>query len=234
MERNGAVPVNGPGWLGHALGEAESHGQQIWVDSTVLKCCNQAYELAVAHRAPEVRLEHLVHAMTLVPTAVEILRSEGVSDATLRRESGIIIAHDIPSVSANGKFAPETSEEMEDTLRHAAGRAYQMRSPVTIDDILQTLFDMTRDIPTRNLISRHRADWTIRDPGEPRRFHEAPRDRIRMPQRASVSEAPETMLEPPSRTDTAQNTRIDELERTVGHLTDLLAKFTRAELPQVE
>ncbi len=218
---------SGPGWLGPALEQAENHGHQLWVDGTVLKCCNQAYDLAVAHRAPEVRLEHLVHAMTLIPSAVEILRSEGVSDATLRRESGIIIAHDIPSVHAKAEIAPATSDEMEETLRHAASRAYRMRSPVTIDDILQTLFDMTRDIPTRNLLSRHRADWTIRDPLEGRRDHDVPRDRIRLPNRsAQYSEVSEQMIEPPSRTDTYQNTRIDELERTVGQLTDLLQKLT--------
>ncbi|MEL6311095.1 MAG: hypothetical protein AAFQ17_01820, partial [Pseudomonadota bacterium] len=228
---------NGPGWLGPALEQAENHGHQLWVDGTVLKCCNQAYDLAVAHRAPEVRLEHLVHAMTLIPSAVEILRSEGVSDATLRRESGIIIAHDIPSVRADAKIAPATSDEMEDTLRHAASRAYRMRSPVTIDDILQTLFDMTRDIPTRNLLSRHRADWTIRDPLEGRRGQDAPRDRIRLPNRSTqYSEVSETMIEPPSRTDTYQNTRIDELERTVGQLTDLLQKLTNTGIvkPQPE
>lgn len=201
------VPMEAPEWLTRALSEAATQGPEIWVDSTVLKCCNQAYEIAVAHRAPEVRLEHLVHAMTLVPAAMHILQAEGISDATLRRESGVIIAHDLPSVTGGGKISPKTSEEMEEVLRYAAEAAYQHRSPVTIDDFLQTLFDMKRDLPTRNLLSRHREDWTLREPIEGRRYSE----RNRSPS------------EPPTMTDTVQNTRIDELERRVSDLLELLA-----------
>ena len=197
-----------------ALAEASDRSPEIWVDATVLKCCNQAFDLAVAHRAPEVRLEHLVHAMTLVPEAVQILQEAGISDATLRRESGVIIAHDIPSVSPNGTFTPKTSEEMEDVLRLAAETAYQHRSPVAIDDILQTLFDMKRDLPTHNLLSRHRSDWTLREPVEHgrRRYESAPRGRAQ--------------IEPPSMTDTAQNSRIDQLERVVSDLVATLRSPT--------
>ena len=36
------------------------------VDETVLACCNHAYDIAVAHRAAEVRIEHLLNAMTRI------------------------------------------------------------------------------------------------------------------------------------------------------------------------
>lgn len=225
----------GPEWLGSALEEAEADGEEVWVDATVLKCCNQAYELAVAHRSPEVRLEHLVHAMTLVPPAIDALRREHISDATLRRESGIIIAHEIPSVSANGHFAPETSEEMELVLRHAAGHAYAHRSPVTIEDILRTLFDMTRDNPTRSLLSRHRSDWTIRDAaGETaRRYYEPPRERSR-PQPPPPPDYTSGRGDVPSEIDTYQDSRIDALERAVRDLTSALrADAPSASEPQV-
>ena len=156
--------------------------------------------------------------MTLVPPAIDSLRNEGISDATLRRESGIIIAHDIPTVSANGPSSPSTSEDMEDVLRHAAGRAYAHRSPVTIDDILHTLFDMTRDNPTRNLLSRHRSEWTLRDPVDPpppRRYMGEPRERSRTERYVG---------DVPSVTDTFQNSRIDNLERAVRDLTDALTR----------
>ncbi|MEL6226495.1 MAG: hypothetical protein AAFR01_05680 [Pseudomonadota bacterium] len=157
------VPVS-PEWLHGALEEAEADGEELWVDATVLRCCNQAYELAVAHRAETVRLEHLVHAMTLIPYAAERLRASGISDATLRRESGIIIAHDIPARSHSAGMQPNVSNEMEALLRHAADRAYALRSPVTVEDILQTLFEMTRESSAHTLLSRHRADWSLREP----------------------------------------------------------------------
>ncbi|MEM7775800.1 MAG: hypothetical protein AAF732_09335 [Pseudomonadota bacterium] len=211
--------IEAPEWLTRALSEAATQGPEIWVDSAVMTCCNQAFELAVAHRARDVRLEHLVHAMTLVPAAVQALQAAGISDATLRRESGVIIAHDIPSVSgANGTITPKTSQEMEDVLRYAAEAAYHHRSPVTIDDILQTLFDMKRDLPTRNLLTRHRDDWSLREPvdnGQPR-YGESGRERLR------------TSAGPPTVTDTVQNSRIDELERRV---TELLALLQRSGEP---
>ncbi len=213
------LPMEAPEWLARALSEAATQGPEIWVDNTVLKCCNQAYEIAVAHRAPEVRLEHLVHAMTLVPAAVAILQSEGISDATLRRESGVIIAHDLPSVSSNGPITPKTSDEMEEVLRFAADAAYQHRSPVTVDDILQTLFDMKRDIPTRNLLSRHRDDWTIREA-------------VDTPARRYSKTSWSQTTEAPTVTDTFQNSRLNELEREVAELRTLLAQTAGVSEPE--
>jgi len=226
---------SGPEWLSSALIEAEADGEEVWVDSTVLKCCNQAFELALAHRSSEVRLEHLVHAMTVVPDAVGALRDLGVSDATLRRESGIIIAHDIPTVTAHGHFAPATSDDMEDVLRHAAGRAYEHRSPVTIDDILQTLFDMTRDNPTRSLLSRHRSEWSLREPADPppRRYSPEPRERVRAPSSARYEDT-HVNLDVPTVTDSYQNSRIDTLERAVRELTEALTKREQPTAPEPE
>ena len=58
LEPTEITPPPGPEWLSTALEEAEADGEEVWVDATVLKCCNQAFELAMAHRSPEVRLEH--------------------------------------------------------------------------------------------------------------------------------------------------------------------------------
>ncbi len=35
----------------------------IWVDDTVLASCNHAFDVALAHRSSEVRVEHLLHAL---------------------------------------------------------------------------------------------------------------------------------------------------------------------------
>lgn len=202
---------NAPAWLTRALNEAAVQGPEIWVDRTVLRCCNQAYEIAIAHRASEVRLEHLVHAMTIVPAAVQVLQSAGISDITLRRESGIIISQDSPGNAAGTQQMPQTSAELQDVLRNAATNAYRHRSPVTIDDILETLFDMKRDTTTRHLLSRHREDWTLREPADSAGRYDPARERSRND-------------DVPTATDTVQNTRIDDLERTVSELLAIIQK----------
>ncbi len=189
----------GPNWLTRAFEPADSQ-RQLWVDETVLQCCNQAYDLAVVHRAPEVGLEHLVHAMTLVANAIEVLRGYNVDVTTLRQESAAIIAGDRPLTIANGHAAPRNSEEFLAVLQLAADRAYSERSPISTEAILDTLFDMKSD-QSRNLLSRHRADWRLRS--QPEAPFDATRERSR---------------EAPTVTDDFQNTRLDELERAVHKL----------------
>ena len=50
----------------------------LLVDETVLACSNHAFDIAVAHRAGEVRLEHLLHALTRIDAAAEALEARGV------------------------------------------------------------------------------------------------------------------------------------------------------------
>ena len=189
-----------PGWLARALEPADDL-QSMWVDEAVLRCCNQAYDLAVAHRASEVGLEHLVHAMTLVVESIEVLRTYNVDVTTLRHESAATIAADGPLAYSNGHASPTNSEQFVTTLRLAADRAYRHRSPITVEDILDTLFDMKNDLSSRNLLSRHRSDWRLRanpdaafDDGRPR--------------------------EAQTVTDSFQNTRIEALERMVHELSE--------------
>ena len=51
----------------------------LWVDETVLACCNNAFDLALAYGAGEVRLAHLLHALTRVDAAVRILEQRSIS-----------------------------------------------------------------------------------------------------------------------------------------------------------
>ncbi len=130
----------------------------IWVDDYVMACCNHAYDLALAHRAPEVRLEHLINALTLNEHAAQVLEARGLSVASLRRESGAAIANDIPATTSSA--LPKRSEGMEEALRLAADHAYPRRTPVTVDDILHVLFDMKRDLPGLQLLHRHANVWS--------------------------------------------------------------------------
>src|SRR5262245_21708748 len=68
----------------------------IWVDDTVLACCNHAFDVALAHRSAEVRLEHLIYALTRIEAAAEALEARGVRVPILRRESATVIASEIP------------------------------------------------------------------------------------------------------------------------------------------
>ena len=68
----------------------------IWVDDTLLACANQAFDIALAYRSAEVRLEHLVLAMTRVEPAAAALEARGVRVVSLRRDSAVTIAGELP------------------------------------------------------------------------------------------------------------------------------------------
>ena len=87
-------------------------GRQIWVDDTVLAVCNHAYDLAVAHRAGEVRIEHLLNAMTRVDAAALVLEAQGIRVAALRRDSAGMIAREATNGHASHRGAPATSQEL--------------------------------------------------------------------------------------------------------------------------
>jgi Clp amino terminal domain, pathogenicity island component len=69
-------------------------GEPFYVDDTVLACCNHAFDLALAHRAAEVRIEHLLNAITRTDVAASVLERRGINVALLRRESATSIAAD--------------------------------------------------------------------------------------------------------------------------------------------
>lgn len=215
--RDGAHLANDTGWLSRALESSEPRGEgssggTIWVGAAVLAAVNRAYDLAVVHRALEVRLEHLVHALTLIDETAKSLERHGIRVATLRRESAAVIAEQRPDGPTNGRAEPFTSEELIDTLRQAAERAYQRRSPTTTEDILAVLFDMKRETSSRTLLARHRSDWNLNAPAEPR-------ERIRVSAGSQIiGESPAARADTSTVTDAFQNNRLDTLERIVREL----------------
>ncbi len=134
----------------------------IWVDETVLACCNHAFDLAVAHRAPEVRLEHLLHAMTRVEGAAETLEARGVRVFNLRRETAAAIAHDLPVIPKDAPVNPRRSDELEEILRRAAAQAFRYGSspngdPAGVEDIVDVLSDVRLDIAALGAFGRRAA-----------------------------------------------------------------------------
>ncbi len=129
------------------------HGGPIWVNETVLAAANHAFEVALAHGAREVRLEHLVHALTRIEAAAATLEMRGVRVVPLRRDSAVYIASDIPVAETGG--SPRRSHELEETLRLAAAHAAQSGRPGGVDDILHVLVDLRSDHPAGELVLRH-------------------------------------------------------------------------------
>jgi hypothetical protein len=126
----------------------------IWVDETLLACANHAYDVALAYRSAEVRLEHLLLAMARVEPAVVALEARGVRVASLRRDCAVAIAGDPPAAGAEGA-TPRRSPELEDVLRLAASRAAHTGRAAGVDDVVQALGEVGGDLPGADLVVRH-------------------------------------------------------------------------------
>ena len=138
-----AVPLGGETFTSAPRSRAGAgmRSGPIWVDQTALDCCNHAFDVASAHRAPEVRLEHLIYALTRVDEAADAFEARGIHPAALRREAATVIATEIPTERDNGKTLPRRTDALEEVLRLAAAGAYRRQAPVGVTDIIRVLFD---------------------------------------------------------------------------------------------
>lgn len=138
-------------------------GEPVWVDETLLACCNQAFDMALAHGAAEVGLEHLVNAFTRVDAATRILESRGIREAQLRRDSAALIASDTSAVVPGERPPPRRSVDFEDTLRRAAEIAQRRNSVAGVEDVLWVLLSSPRDVPAIALLRRLAPEWQRSD-----------------------------------------------------------------------
>lgn len=157
--RGGYVGDDGPGLNGRWSRTGGGRAEPLYVDETVLACSNHAYDVAQAHGASEVRLEHLVHAMTRVEAAAEVLEQRGIREAHLRRESASVIASDIPVGRGHTSSPPRASPEFSDVLRRASDSAAQRGTTASVHDLLWVLLNYNREIPAIALLLRHASDW---------------------------------------------------------------------------
>lgn len=197
-------------------------GAPIWVDETVLDCCNHAFDVASAHRAPEVYLEHLIYALTRIDDAAEVLSERGVRVAALRRDAATFVATEIPTVHGNGKSTPRRSDSFEEVLRLASGRAYRRQAPVSVADIVYALFDS--GVEFRNL-ARLIPGGLPRPLPPPAETIETEIVQTRSRGNSKSQRTATTDRTAPAAADTQnQTSRIDSIEQSVRTLTTELAK----------
>lgn len=140
------------------LNGSRGRSSAVYVDDTVLACCNRAYDIAQAHGAHEVQLEHLVHALTRVEAAAEVLERRGIREAHLRRESAAVMAADIP-MGLSPTASPRASTEFETVLRRASELAVGRNASASVDDLLWVLLNFDRENPAIALLMRHALNW---------------------------------------------------------------------------
>lgn len=134
-------------------------GEPLWVDESILACCNTAYDMALAHGSDEVDLEHLVHAMTRIEAAARTLEARGVREGQLRRDSAAMIARDVPTNLAPERANPRRSADLEDVLRRAGEMAGRRGLAASLDDVLWVLLHYPRELPVIALLRRLTPDW---------------------------------------------------------------------------
>lgn len=151
----------------HAQSASEDAGAQVsWsflpeagregpipVDLSVLACCNAAYDTALFHATRDVRVDHLLYALTRVEAARDVLEQHGVRTNQLRRDAGAAIAAEAPTAGSAGR-TPRASAEFENVLRRAAGRAGQDSSPASVHDLLRAVLSYGREAPAAALLLR--------------------------------------------------------------------------------
>ncbi|MBU2582196.1 MAG: hypothetical protein KJ622_10800 [Alphaproteobacteria bacterium] len=230
-------PLNGPREF-----EDEYPGDNrspILVDDTLLACCNHAYDVALAHRAAEVRIEHLLYALTRIDDAAEVLEKHGVRDASLRREAGAFIATEIPLAPSNGASTPRRSKPLEQALRLAAKQGYSRNRPASVSDLLTVFIDVMPELPGLQLLHRHvprlGGEPSIKSQYQPASETYMPMPQPDMPRRSMrpVYYDDYQMAEPqhyrqpamPTHTDMVQNSRLAALEQMLSSLRDDTGRF---------
>ncbi len=150
-------PPTSAGRWSHAVADG---GGPFYVDDVVLACCNHAYDLALAQRSPEVRLEHLLNAMTRTDAASGVMEQSGINVPALRHETAGLIAFEGTQATSGARTAPRRSADIEDALRRASAYAYPRRSPVMIADLLNALLEMNRELSGVAMLKRHASGWS--------------------------------------------------------------------------
>jgi len=195
------------------------HTGPVLVDDTVLACFNQAYDIASAHRSGEVRIEHLLNAMTRVDPAAAALEAHGLRVVALKRETATIIAGELPAVSGTGAVSPRRSDELAELLRLASSFAARRNAAVAIDDLLHVLFDQRSDFAQSELLFRFSSRFTpMPEPLPPLTRAEGRYSPSNLRYAAEYARPAYRTDYLATSADTMQNSRLDALEQMVRAL----------------
>ena len=137
-------------------------------DETVLACCHHAHEVAKAHGAREVMLEHLVHALVRVPEASQVLSDRGINVESLKRESAAVISSEIP-VDHTMMVAQLRASKDFNTVMHLAAAAASRRDERSLGarDLLEALLRFDPKSRVVRMIRRHAIEGEIDEPTDP-------------------------------------------------------------------
>jgi len=137
-------------------------------DETVLACCHHAHEVAKAHGAREVMLEHLVHALVRVPEASQVLSDRGINVESLKRESAAVISSEIP-VDHTMMVAQLRASKDFNTVMHLAAAAASRRDERQLGarDLLDALLRFDAKSRVVRMIRRHAIEGELDEPVDP-------------------------------------------------------------------
>ncbi len=107
------------------------------------------------HSSGDVRIEHLLYALTGIDDAAKVLEDNGVRGASLRREAGVYIASEIPIAPTNGQAKPRRSPALEKALRQAAHYAYARNRAASVADLFHVLTEFKPELPGLQLLHRN-------------------------------------------------------------------------------
>src|SRR5262245_35522553 len=153
-----AGPLREPASNGGGVRPAGGFGAPLAVDETVVAGCNRAYDMARFHAAPDVRLEHLLHALTRVGVAAEALAEVGIRVDSLRRDTAVAIAADLPARPLEADTSPRSSVAFEHVLRRAADQAGRRQAPAGVHDLIRTMLGGGPGSPAGGLLMQAAAD----------------------------------------------------------------------------
>ncbi len=166
---------SGSGGSGHSLAPPRRAGSSyrpayLGEDEVVLACCHHAHEVAKAHGAREVMLEHLVHAMARVNGAASVLEDRGVHVDALRRESANVISSEIPVENTTIVAQLRASKDFNTVMYLAAAAASRRDDRATsVRDVLDAMLNYDPKSRAVRLIRRHASGSDIEEQVDPLR-----------------------------------------------------------------
>ena len=137
-------------------------------DETVLACCHHAHEVAKAHGAREVMLEHLVHALVRVPESAQVLQDRGINVESLKRESAAVISSEIP-VDHTTMVAQLRASKDFNTVMHLAAAAASRRDERMLGarDLLDALLRFDPKSRVVRMLRRHAIEGELDEAVDP-------------------------------------------------------------------